>query len=122
MSKLRKRYKYREEQFETPGVGKPKPTPPRKRGRRLPSYFGWYDRPDQASPSHEPGFGVPCPHCMMPVGRHSDATPIKTVSLAAHDSPGRSYFYRVHKACRSRASAAEICSIDSIVIDSDKIN
>lgn len=57
-----------------------------------------------------------------PVGHHSDATPIKTVSLAAHNNPRRSYFYRVHKACRLAADAAEICSIDSIVIDGDKIN
>lgn len=77
--------------------------------------FGWYDDPHATEPAREPGFDVQCPHCGERVGRHVDR-PIKTVSLHRPGSD-RSYFYRVHKDCRERATADEICDIDSVVID-----
>ena len=79
----------------------------------LPAHFGWYDRADQAEPTHDPGLDVACPICNVRVGRHA-VRPIRTVSLS---DGKRSYFYRVHRDCQDQASPDLVTDIESVAID-----
>jgi hypothetical protein len=82
----------------------------------MPSFFGYYCEAGQEDPTYDPGPSALCPHCGRPVGLHGPNNPIQTPSLMAVGSD-RSYFYRVHKARRSAASAADISEIEAPIID-----
>lgn len=75
------------------------------------SIYGYFDQADQLTPAHDPGLAVDCPVCHMPLAR-----PVATTSLMV---PGdvRSYFYRMHKACRDGLTEQQETNIDSILID-----
>ena len=82
--------------------------------------FGYYDNPEDSTPTHDPGSNGLCPVCCWPVGKHEPTTnPLKTISLAAYDKKhrNRSFFVRAHKNCWERISEQERISIESSVID-----
>ena len=76
-----------------------------------PSIFGYFERPEQTTPTFDPGPSALCPFCLRAL-----AMPVKTISLM---KPGdaRSYFYRAHKACYETADDRAIAEIESAQID-----
>lgn len=75
--------------------------------------FGYFDNPNQTEPSFDPGLGVNCPHCQKPLDEEPER---QTISLR-WSGDARSYFYRVHKACREAASLEERYGIESLIVD-----
>lgn len=75
------------------------------------SIVGYFDSPADESPCFDPGIGVPCPFCLLPL-----ASPLKTISLCVPGS-SRSYFYRAHKACYEGASPDEICDLETGILE-----
>jgi hypothetical protein len=73
--------------------------------------FGYFDEAYQETPAHDPGLSVDCPVCNRTLSR-----PVVTISLMV---PGdsRSYFYRLHKACRDALTPEQETNIDSVLID-----
>lgn len=75
------------------------------------SIFGYFDDYYQTEPAYDPGLEVDCPVCNKQLSR-----PVWTVSFFV---PGdnRSYFYRMHRACRATLSDAEASNYEQIVVD-----
>lgn len=73
--------------------------------------FGWFDKPENEQPTHDPGLAAICPIC----GKQLEK-PIKTISLMKQGD-SKSYFYRTHKTCYDNLSEEEICQIESSLID-----
>jgi hypothetical protein len=73
--------------------------------------FGYFDAPYQEIPAYDPGLGVDCPVCNRPLSR-----PVVTTSLMV-PGDGRSYFYRMHKACRAGLTPEAETNIDSVLVD-----
>lgn len=73
--------------------------------------FGYFDVPEQTTPSHDPGMGANCLLCNNVL-----SPPVKTISLML-DGDTRSYFYRTHADCYDRASVDEIQTVESGLID-----
>lgn len=73
--------------------------------------FGYYDSPEATQPAHDPGLAAICLIC----GKKLEL-PVKTISLMK-EGDIRSYFYRTHKACYENANPADICLLESSLID-----
>lgn len=73
--------------------------------------FGYFDGIGDV-PAHDPGMGGKCPVCALVLER-----PVKTISLMPVERNGRSYFFRVHKACWESASEDDKSAIESSLID-----
>jgi hypothetical protein len=68
--------------------------------------LGYFDSPEQTTPAYDPGWNeTPCLVCMRPLGGPDQ---IRTTSVMLYDrSDGRSWFYRVHRACDDRLTDDE---------------
>lgn len=66
-------------------------------------YLGWFDNDSQTEPAYNPPINGPCIVCDEPLH-----PPIKSISLMPIEgaADGRSYFYRVHRACYEAAPKA----------------
>lgn len=80
-----------------------------------PSIFGYFDDPMQEQPVYDPGYGVPCPCCLLPLG---EDVALVCVSLMGEHAR-RSYFFRAHKACWRSASPEEQQRIEGSIIDAE---
>lgn len=76
------------------------------------SIFGWYDHPDQAIPTYDPGRAALCPICLVALGQDA----ITTTSLMREGST-KSFFFRAHKSCWLNASDADKEQIEHSIID-----
>ena len=74
--------------------------------------FGYFEAPEDKTPTFDPGLCVPCPFCLQAVANGS----IKTISLMPIGGR-RSYFYRAHKGCYEQASPDDVTRLESSLID-----
>jgi len=74
--------------------------------------FGWFDHPDQTTPTHDPGIETICPICAKKLSR-----PLMTISLMPEANRNKAYFYRVHKNCYEDLTTEEEINLDSSLID-----
>lgn len=75
--------------------------------------FGYFDRPDQATPTFDPGRDALCPICLGVCGSERK---LVTISLMK-EGDSRSYFFRAHKSCWTEAPAIERERIEHSLID-----
>ncbi len=78
--------------------------------------YGYFTSPNQTEPEYDPGLEVDCPICHKQLSR-----PMVTPSLMLQNDQGqaggRSYFYRVHKACYEALTPEQETALDSVIID-----
>ena len=60
------------------------------------TFYGWFDDPEQPTPTYEPPRDAHCPLC----GRAVHGEDVRTHSLMYQgEYAARSYFYRTHRTC-----------------------
>ncbi len=74
--------------------------------------FGYYERPDQTTPTFDPGMEALCPFCLRKL-----EPPVRTTSLMAIGD-SRSFFYRAHRVCAVAATPQQEMEIESALIES----
>lgn len=78
------------------------------------SIYGYYTSAEQGEPEYDLGIvGVPCLVCN--VADFTDAN-VRTISLTV-PGDGRSYFYRVHRACHDSLTPKQNVALDGLLID-----
>lgn len=77
--------------------------------------YGYFNSPQDAKPTYDPGTGVQCPVCSHTLGRHTMEHPIVTISLMM-DGDTRSYFYRVHGECFNSLTDEQKLVLDEGII------
>jgi hypothetical protein len=75
--------------------------------------YGWFDDPDQASPSYDPPHNAPCLFCAKPISPDDART--HCLMYAGPIYAKRSYFYRTHRTCDDVHGGET--AMDSIVLD-----
>lgn len=86
-----------------------------------PTYFGYFDEPDQEQPTYRPSDDVLCPLCHKKRGpkgikRADGKSNLVTISFMGLERD-KSFFYAVHRDCYERATPEQMTEIESIVID-----
>lgn len=87
----------------------------------LDQLIGYFERPEDTTPSYDPGIARPCPICWEPLEYPRRPVPegevlLKTISLRWAFEPVRSYFYRAHKACYEGLAKAEQIDLDDLIL------
>ena len=78
----------------------------------LTQYIGWYDSPEQTTPTHDPPHDGPCIVCVKPL-KPDD---VRTISVL-YQGGNKSLFYRMHKSCALTLTPKEEAMYDGAVLD-----